>query len=350
MTVLSSRQRRSALAAVAAAAVAIPAGLAAAPATAAPVTAAPAALQASTAAQLEAAIVAQVNAYRAANGVAPLTRNSGIDSVARGWSQNQADRGTMSHNPRYADQMPAGASAWAENVAYLQGYSVSEMAKVFVDDWIGSPGHRRNILDANMTHTGVGIAQNAAGEVYATQNFGRYAGGISGDRATASPTPKPAPSSPAPKAAPPTPTPKAAPPTPAPKAAPLTPAPKAAPLTPAPSPTTDSAPAPAPQAPAPQPERPTATGPTAGQTPAPAPSTPASPADESAEPTPEAAEGAATDHAGTPSETADHPAEAAADGAERAEEATGHESRHASERLNRFQRMVLEILMSVFTR
>ncbi|WP_170297275.1 CAP domain-containing protein, partial [Georgenia thermotolerans] len=198
MTAQSSRRRRSALAALAAAAVAIPAGLAAAPATAAPAAPAPATLQASVTAQIEAAIFTQVNAYRATNGVAPLTRNGGIDAVARGWSQTQADRGKLSHNPSYGDQMPAGASAWAENVAYLQGYSVSQMAKVFVDDWISSPGHRRNILDAGMTHTGIGVAQNAAGEVFATQNFGRYAGGISGD-ASPAPAPQPAPSTPAPE-------------------------------------------------------------------------------------------------------------------------------------------------------
>ncbi|MFH5823822.1 CAP domain-containing protein [Georgenia sp. AZ-5] len=191
------KHHRPALAALAAAAVAVPLGMAgAAPATAAP---APAVVAPSAMAALEAEVFEQINAYRVQQGVAPLARSASIDEVARSWSENQAAQGRMFHNPSYGDQMPAGARAWAENVAYLNGYSVEQMAEVFVDGWINSDGHRRNILDADMTHTGVGIAQNADGDVYATQNFGSYPGGLADAQAPApaqekrAPAPAPAP-------------------------------------------------------------------------------------------------------------------------------------------------------------
>jgi uncharacterized protein YkwD len=37
--------------------------------------------------------------------------------------------------------------------------------------WMGSTGHRANILNATYTHIGVGIARTSTGRVYGTQNF-----------------------------------------------------------------------------------------------------------------------------------------------------------------------------------
>jgi len=37
--------------------------------------------------------------------------------------------------------------------------------------WMNSPGHRANILNASFTQIGVGIAQNAQGRYYWTQQF-----------------------------------------------------------------------------------------------------------------------------------------------------------------------------------
>ncbi len=45
-----------------------------------------------------------------------------------------------------------------------------ELAAEIVRDWMGSPGHRENILRPEYTHVGVGVAVKG-GEVRATQNF-----------------------------------------------------------------------------------------------------------------------------------------------------------------------------------
>lgn len=42
-------------------------------------------------------------------------------------------------------------SAAYENVAYVYGYSHSQIPKIIVDGWIKSPGHRKNMLtDSNV--------------------------------------------------------------------------------------------------------------------------------------------------------------------------------------------------------
>jgi uncharacterized protein YkwD len=43
-------------------------------------------------------------------------------------------------------------------------------ARLIVDGWMTSPGHRRNMLDPNYTHMGIGVAARGK-ECYATQIF-----------------------------------------------------------------------------------------------------------------------------------------------------------------------------------
>ncbi|CAI9393773.1 CAP domain-containing protein [Microbacterium sp. T2.11-28] len=121
-----------------------------------------------TVAQVQARILADVNAARGRVGVKPLTANSAMHSVAIKWSQKQAARETMSHNPDYTSQIPAGWSAAGENVAY--GYAPTSVTRA----WLDSPGHRANILRTSFTHIGIGVACSDAGRPYYTQVFGGY--------------------------------------------------------------------------------------------------------------------------------------------------------------------------------
>ena len=43
-------------------------------------------------------------------------------------------------------------------------------ARLIVDGWMTSPGHRRNMLDPNYTHVGIGVAARGK-DCYATQIF-----------------------------------------------------------------------------------------------------------------------------------------------------------------------------------
>lgn len=65
----------------------------------------------------------------------------------------------------------------AENIAYLfssVGFTTGELADRFFRGWQDSPGHRKNMLDPNVTDTGVAIARSSkTGHYYAVQLFGR---------------------------------------------------------------------------------------------------------------------------------------------------------------------------------
>ncbi|MEZ5239984.1 MAG: CAP domain-containing protein [Microthrixaceae bacterium] len=121
-------------------------------------------------------MLASINAQRAAAGVAPLRSCASLDRAAQAHSSDQAARQQMSHtgsNGSNAGQRMTAAGytgwqAWAENVAVGYGSVPGVMA-----GWMGSPGHRANLLSASYVHVGTGLAHSAAGTPYWTQNFGR---------------------------------------------------------------------------------------------------------------------------------------------------------------------------------
>jgi uncharacterized YkwD family protein len=59
------------------------------------------------------------------------------------------------------DYMAAG-----ENIAKGQPTSAAVMSS-----WMNSPGHKANILSENFTEIGVGVAKDANGTIYWTQQF-----------------------------------------------------------------------------------------------------------------------------------------------------------------------------------
>ena len=55
----------------------------------------------------EAEFVARINSTRAQKGVAPLAVNGELVGIARGWSDNMAANGAISHNASYSSQVSA---------------------------------------------------------------------------------------------------------------------------------------------------------------------------------------------------------------------------------------------------
>ena len=47
----------------------------------------------------------------------------------------------------------------------------NELAASVVNNWMGSFGHRQNILESNYDKEGIGVAIASNDEVYVTQNF-----------------------------------------------------------------------------------------------------------------------------------------------------------------------------------
>jgi uncharacterized protein YkwD len=65
----------------------------------------------------------------------------------------------------------------AENIAYAYNskpFTADDLAKQFVEGWKNSPGHRKNMLDPDVTETGVAVARSEqSGYFFAVQMFGR---------------------------------------------------------------------------------------------------------------------------------------------------------------------------------
>lgn len=83
------------------------------------------------------------NLERVRAGVKPLALNATLQMSARQWAVNMASRERMYHS---ADNV------W-ENIAAGQVTPAET-----VDDWMGSTGHRRNLLDPGRTVAGMAVA------------------------------------------------------------------------------------------------------------------------------------------------------------------------------------------------
>jgi hypothetical protein len=117
----------------------------------------------------EAAFVAGVNAARARVGVAPLKLDGQLTSLARGWAEQMAAAGKISH----ASPISAGVTApWlklGENVG--TGPAVDPVMQALIN----SPGHYANIVDPEFTRIGVGVVWGADGRLYTTHRFMKLA-------------------------------------------------------------------------------------------------------------------------------------------------------------------------------
>ena len=124
-------------------------------------------------ADLEQTVHAQINQYRAEQGLPPLEFDPEISEVARQHSQAMAGGqvpfshdGFEQRGQAIARQIPYRTVA--ENVAYSQGFT--DPATQAVEGWIDSPGHLANIK-GDFDLTGIGISRNEQGEYYLTQLF-----------------------------------------------------------------------------------------------------------------------------------------------------------------------------------
>lgn len=114
------------------------------------------------------------NRERAAAGVAPVARLESLERIARNWTETMATRDRMAHNPDVRNQIdatyPGQWRSYGENV--LQNWC-GVTGEALVQQWMNSPAHRLNLLNANHTHLGVGVAIADSRKLYSTQNFVR---------------------------------------------------------------------------------------------------------------------------------------------------------------------------------
>jgi len=129
-----------------------------------------------------------MNQDRAAYGLAPLQSSAPIAAIAEngnyggcgyavaGRAADMGARSYFSHTILNCggndvfDMLTGAGVPWtsaAENIGWESG-SVDPVAaaKILNDQFMNSPGHRANILDANATHVGVGSWRTAAGQTW----------------------------------------------------------------------------------------------------------------------------------------------------------------------------------------
>jgi uncharacterized protein YkwD len=109
-----------------------------------------------------------VNEERAKVGADPLQINEQLDQAADLHSQDQASINTMSHTGSNGSDMGSRVqdtgyqySTAGENVA--AGYPDAEAVMA---GWMGSDGHRENILNPSFEHLGVGYSVGDDGNAY----------------------------------------------------------------------------------------------------------------------------------------------------------------------------------------
>jgi uncharacterized YkwD family protein/spore coat assembly protein SafA len=118
--------------------------------------------------------VAQItNRYRAQNGLPAVTFDWQLARVARYKSVDMRDKGYFSHtSPTYGSPFTMiknfgiSYTRASENIAAGQ-----RTPEEVVQAWMNSPGHRKNILDPNVTRIGVGYAKGGSYGHYWTQMF-----------------------------------------------------------------------------------------------------------------------------------------------------------------------------------
>ncbi len=116
-------------------------------------------------------VVVLTNAQRVKAGCKPLKVDSRLNLSAQRHSADMAKRNYFEHEDPdghdFADREKAAGfvgDSGGENIAMGQTSAAEVM-----NDWMNSPGHRRNILDCSFTLIGVGYVADGH---YWTQNFG----------------------------------------------------------------------------------------------------------------------------------------------------------------------------------
>lgn len=111
-----------------------------------------------------------VNAFRAENGLKPLRVNAQLDAAALAQSRAMSKADRMDHE--VAGALPGRA----ERAGYHWGTVAENIGRGYPDygaameGWIHSPGHRKNLLNPNVTEIGfAGVRMGADGTRYWTQ-------------------------------------------------------------------------------------------------------------------------------------------------------------------------------------
>jgi uncharacterized protein YkwD len=129
-------------------------------------------------AQLQAALLSQINSFRAAHGLVSLKVSGGLTGAADAHSAQMARLGFFSHNSANGQSFsqrlaqvysPRGFRSWTVGENLVWGGPDIGAARAF-RLWLSSPPHRANLLNARWREVGLGA-------VHSTSAPGVYGGG-----------------------------------------------------------------------------------------------------------------------------------------------------------------------------
>jgi uncharacterized protein YkwD len=125
---------------------------------------------------LEQRCLDEVNRIREAKGLAPFRFSEDLLRVARDHSRRMAEENFFAHEDPDGDtvrqRVDRANIRWrmiGENLAYSTGYTNPVAASM--TGWMGSPGHRKNILDPDFRLSAIGVWIAPSGTVYFTEIF-----------------------------------------------------------------------------------------------------------------------------------------------------------------------------------
>lgn len=132
-------------------------------------------------------VLALINSNRAAQGLAPYTLLSGLDTSAAAHDRVMAGGCGLSHQcpgeAAFGDRETAAGVRWTaagENIGEGGGVTDSDSAiaagavgltQMMLDEKPPDDGHRQNILSSSYTHIGIDVYRDSSGTVWMTQDF-----------------------------------------------------------------------------------------------------------------------------------------------------------------------------------
>lgn len=130
-------------------------------------------------------IVEKTNEFRAAQQREPVEVSPKLTETAQYFADYMAKNDKYGHAAdgnrpsERATRFEYDYCLVSENIAYQfssAGFATKDLAERFVEGWVNSPGHRKNMLDQDVVETGVSAARSEeTGYWYAVQMFGRPA-------------------------------------------------------------------------------------------------------------------------------------------------------------------------------
>lgn len=126
-------------------------------------------------------LLVAANQDRALGGLGPLRVDPELSAAAAQHAREMARRGAISHQfAGEAGLVERVGQAGAQFSLVTENVAEASDAALIHDLWMHSPGHRRNLLDADVTAVGIAVVRGQ-GQLYAVEDFARMVKNVSLD-------------------------------------------------------------------------------------------------------------------------------------------------------------------------